>query len=93
MENKKTLKLTKYGHEFCQPCKTIKPILTEIVKKFGDKLEFEDVDTYNTEPQRLIDSQIRAVPTLILTKDGNEVWRQVGLISRDAIEAKISENL
>lgn len=87
------LKLTKFGHEYCGPCKTIKPILTEIVSHFGDKIEFEDVDTYNTEPQRLIDAQIRAVPTLILTKDGNEVWRQVGLVSRDVIEAKISENL
>ena len=87
------LKLTKYGHEYCGPCRTIKPILTELVKQFGDKLDFEDVDTYNTEPQRLIDAQIRAVPTLILTKDGNEVWRQVGLVSRDVIEAKISENL
>ncbi len=87
------LKLTKYGHEFCGPCKAIKPILTEIVKKFGDKLEFEDVDTYNTNPQRLTDAQIRAVPTLILTKDGNEVWRQVGMTSQDVIESKIAENL
>jgi thioredoxin 1 len=87
------LKLTKFGHEYCGPCKMIKPILTEIVKKFGDKLEFEDVDTYNTDPQRLTDAQIRAVPTLILTKDGNEVWRQVGLVSQEVIESKIAENL
>ena len=93
MENKKTIKLTKYGHEFCQPCKYMKPILSEIVNNFGDKIQFEDVDTYNVDPQRLTDAGIRAVPTLILTKDGNEVWRHVGVSNKEVIESKINENL
>lgn len=87
------LKLTKFGHQYCGPCKMIKPILEEVVKNYGEKLKFEDVDTYNTDPQILSNAQIRAVPTLILTKDGVEVWRQVGLTDKGTIENKINENL
>lgn len=87
------LKLTKFSHEYCGPCKFMKPILAEIVNHFGDKIEFEDVDTYDTDPQRLADAGIRAVPTMILTKDGNEVWRHVGVANREVIENKINENL
>lgn len=68
-------------------------MLDEIVKSYGDKLDFVDVDTYNTDPQVLTDAQIRAVPTLILTKNGVEVWRHVGLTNKDIIENKINENL
>jgi thioredoxin 1 len=87
------LKLTKFGHEYCNPCKVMKPILTEIVNQFGDKLQFEDVDTYNSDPKVLIDAGIRAVPTLILSKDGNEIWRHIGLTNKEVIETKINENL
>jgi thioredoxin 1 len=87
------LKLTKFGHEYCNPCKVMKPILAEIVNQFGDKLQFEDVDTYNSDPKVLIDAGIRAVPTLILSKDGNEIWRHIGLTNKAVIETKINENL
>lgn len=87
------LKLTKYGHEYCNPCKVIKPMLEEITKLYGDKLKFEDVDTYNSDPQILANAGIKAVPTMILTKDGVEVWRHVGLTNKNFIENKINENL
>jgi len=87
------IKLTKFGHEYCNPCKVMKPILIEVVNHFGDKIQFEDVDTYNSDPQILIDAAIRAVPTLILTKDGNEVWRHVGMTNKDVIVNKINENI
>ena len=93
MENKTILKLTKFGHEYCQPCKVMKPILNEIVTQFGDKIQFEDVDTYNSDPQILVNAGIKAVPTMILTKDGVEVWRHVGLTNKNFIENKINENL
>lgn len=87
------LKLTKFGHEYCNPCKVMKPILNEIVNQFGEKLKFEDVDTYNSDPQILTNAGIRAVPTMILTKDGVEVWRHVGLTDKATIENKINQNL
>jgi thioredoxin 1 len=87
------LKLTKFGHQYCNPCKVIKPILDEVVKSYGDKLKFEDVDTYNSDHQTLINAGIKSVPTIILTKDNVEVWRHVGLTDKQTIVDKINENL
>jgi len=87
----KTLKLEKYGHEYCGPCKTMGLYLPEVVEQLKDIAEFEDVDTYNVDPERLKLASIRAVPTLILFKDGVEVWRHVGVLSKDSIVEKVKE--
>lgn len=89
----KTLKLIKYGHEYCSPCRTLKPILKELETEFSDKVEFVDKDTYAIPVGEVVDAGIKAVPTLILIKDNSEVWRNVGLLSKDAIKKVIENNL
>ena len=87
----KSLKLVKYGHEQCQPCRLIKPILTEISDEFSQSLDFVDKDTMQmTDMTELQNAKIKAVPTMILFKDDVEVWRHVGLISKDALQQAIS---
>jgi thioredoxin 1 len=89
----KPLKLIKYGHEHCSPCKLLKPVLVEIAETFKDTLEFVDKDTYQMSPAELLMVGLKAVPTMILSKDGVEIWRHVGLMSKDAITQKITENI
>ncbi len=87
----KMLKLEKYGHEYCGPCKTMGTYLPEVVEQLKDIAEFEEIDTYNVDPEKLKTASIKAVPTLILYKEGTEVWRHVGVLSRDSIVAKVKE--
>ena len=93
MEKNKTLKLIKYGHEYCSPCRTLKPILEKISKEYIDIVDFVDVDTYKANPDDVLNAQIRAVPTIILLKDNQEIWRQVGFVSEQVIVDKIKENI
>lgn len=93
MTENKTLKLVKYGHEFCGPCKTIKPILEDVAQSFSNSLEFVDKNALTLTMDELTTANIKAVPTMILYKNDAEIWRHVGLISKDAIEQKIKENL
>ena len=88
----KTLKLVKYGHEYCGPCKTLKPILKELEVAFSEKVDFVDKDTYAIPVEEVMKAGIKAVPTLILYKDDVEVWRHVGLLSKDAIKQVLENN-
>jgi hypothetical protein len=45
------------------------------------------------EPLELVAANIRAVPTIILKKDDVEVWRHIGLTSKETLVSKIKELL
>jgi thioredoxin 1 len=85
----KNLKLVKYGHEYCGPCKTLKPILENVVKNLNEILDFEDKDTYEMSPEEIMSVGIKGVPSMILFKEGVEVWRHTGLLSGDSITSTI----
>lgn len=87
------LKLNKYGHEYCQPCRLLAPILDEIKTEFQGKVDVIDHNTYTMDPLDLSKINLRAVPTLILQKDGVEIWRNVGLLSKQQIAEKLQEYL
>jgi len=76
------LKLVKYGHDYCGPCKMLSPVLKEISTELSDTLVYEEKNTYNEKPEDLHELGIHAVPTTILYKDDQEVWRHVGVISK-----------
>lgn len=83
--------LEKYGHEYCNPCRLLAPILKEIEDKYKDKITVVDYNTYDMDPAKLAAAKITAVPTLILIKDNMEIWRQVGLLTKEQLFNKLDE--
>jgi thioredoxin 2 len=61
----------------CPPCRQLEPVLKEFAKEMAGKLKVVKV---NTEQCRRLpgDFAIRAVPTLILFREGQEVARSSG---------------
>lgn len=78
--------------EWCQPCKIQDPIIEELKEKFGDKIEFKKIDV--DKDRKFTDKyNIRAIPTLIIEKDGKIFEKYVGVTNLYVLEKKINEAL
>jgi thioredoxin 1 len=75
--------------DWCAPCKMLTPILKDVKEELGDRLKVLkiDVDRNSNVAGRF---QVRGVPTLMLFKDGKALWRQSGVLPKDAILDAIS---
>ncbi len=76
----------------CPPCRTQGPIVDGLAKKFAGRATIGklNVDSNRAAPAKF---RIRAIPTLILLKDGEEVRRFVGLESEQVLAAALEEAL
>jgi thioredoxin 1 len=77
---------------WCSPCKMQSPILKEIATDLGDKIKVIKIDVdQNSE----IASQynIQSVPTLIIFKNGNLIWRQSGVVSKNQLYNVLMQNI
>lgn len=87
---KNDLVLVDFSAEWCGPCQTLAPILKEVKDSFEDKLSVIkiDVDKNNALARSF---SVQGVPTLILYKAGNQVWRQSGLLTKAQLNAIIQQ--
>lgn len=67
--------------DWCGPCITLHPILEEVKESFGDKLNLLRVDVDDNKALA-VNFKIKSVPTLMLFKNGKQLWRHSGLISK-----------
>lgn len=75
------LVLVDFSAEWCGPCQALKPVLKDVARELGDKVKIIQIDVdRNQELSRKM--RIMAVPTLILFKNGELVWKQSGLMTR-----------
>ena len=73
--------LVDFTATWCGPCKMMAPILKEVKQEIRDTATIIKIDV-DKNKQAAGEFQVQSVPTLILFKNGQPLWRQSGVIQK-----------
>lgn len=76
---------------WCGPCKTMSPILDSVKDQVGDAARIVKIDVDKNQ-KLAAQYQVRGVPTLILFKNGEAVWRQSGVVQANQLVSLLESN-
>ncbi len=82
--NDTTPVLVDFSAEWCGPCKMMAPILQQVAGEMGDQVKIIKVDV-DRNPAAAAHYGIQGVPTLILFKEGKQLWRQSGVMQANQL--------
>lgn len=86
--NGDTVTLVDFFAEWCGPCKAMRPVLEQVKKELGDGVRIIKIDVDRNEPlsRRF---NIASVPTLMIFRRGEMLWRGSGVRSAADLVAAI----
>lgn len=84
--------LVDFYADWCGPCKMMAPVLQEFSSEMAGKVKVIKVDV-DRNPTAAMNYQIQGVPTLILFKKGQVIWRQSGVVPAHQLRAVVSSHI
>ena len=80
--------LVDFWASWCMPCRMLAPTIEKLAEENQGKLK---VCKLNTDENQNIAAQygIQGIPTLIIFKEGKEVGRTVGAMSKEKLQEKL----
>ena len=82
------LVLVDFWAPWCGPCRAIAPVLEELAETYGEALTVAKVNVDENQ-EKAGAFGVRAIPTLVLFKDGAPVETLVGLQDRASLAAAL----
>jgi thioredoxin len=73
-----------FSARWCPPCRTFEPVFAAAAERRSE-MTFGTVDT-DAEPDLAVELDVRAQPTIVVFRDGNVVYKQVGAVSATKFE-------
>ena len=81
-----------FSAKWCDPCKWAEPIVKEAIEKSTEKISLRKIDIDSHADQAKA-HHILSVPTLILFKEGKEIWRMRGFDTANNLQKIFKERL
>ncbi len=89
--NSETPVLVDFFADWCGPCKMLAPILADVKKDMGDAVKIVKIDVDKNQPLAS-KYQVKGVPTMILFKNGKQLWRQSGVLQKQEVISVIKQH-
>ncbi len=83
--------LVDFYADWCGPCKAMSPVIQEVARAMQGKARVIKVDI-DKSVQAANAYQVQAVPTFIIFKKGNIVWRHSGMIDKTSLINVLAQN-
>ena len=88
--NSENLTLVDFFATWCGPCKQMHPVLEQLKQELGDSIRIVKLDVDNNDALAAA-YRIQSVPTLMLFRSGQVVWRQSGAMRLNDLKAIINQ--
>ena len=76
---------------WCGPCKAMAPVLQQVAGKVGDKGRIIKIDV-DQNRSLATKMNVRGVPTFIMFKNGEALWRESGMQSAQTLESLFQQH-
>ena len=83
--------LIDFHADWCGPCKMLAPILKEVKSELKDNIKIIKIDVDKNQ-SLAAQYQVRGVPTMMLFKSGQQMWRQSGVLQKEDIINVINQH-
>ena len=80
--------LVDFYADWCGPCKAMSPAIQEVGKEVAGKARVIKVNIDKNQTAAM-QYNVRAVPTFIIFKQGQPVWRHSGMIDKNTLEKQL----
>ncbi|MCR4583434.1 MAG: thioredoxin [Prevotella sp.] len=88
--NSSQLTLVDFFATWCGPCKMMHPVLEQLKQELGDAIRIIKLDVDKNGPQAAF-YRVQSVPTLMLFRGGQVLWRQSGAMSLSDLLAVVRQ--
>ena len=84
--------LVDFWAEWCGPCKMVSPAVQQVARDFKGKLLAVKVNV-DEKPSVAAQYNIQSIPTLMLFKKGNVIWKQSGALPYEMLRNAIAQKI
>ena len=88
--NGEGLTLVDFFATWCGPCKMMHPVLEQLKEELGESIRIIKIDV-DKNNSLAMNYRVQSVPTLMLFRKGEMLWRQSGALRLNDLKAVVSQ--